>query len=128
MYETSNVLQKQWHLKQHIKDVHQDAKYNCQVCNINTKKKSNLTRHMLVHANVRLFTCDLCPKQFARKSHLDEHKSTSRLPRKDIDEANSHLCGNSLCMNIYHLTVEPRSINNERKKCHGTAGLKKGEE
>ena len=33
------VLQKQWHLKQHIKDVHQDAKYNYQVCNFNTKKK-----------------------------------------------------------------------------------------
>ncbi len=30
----------------------------------------------------------------------------------------SHLCGNSLCMQISHLSLEPHFVNCQRKTCH----------
>jgi hypothetical protein len=37
----------------------------------------------------------------------------------DGDQDVSHLCHNSLCINIDHLSLEPRHINNNRIACKG---------
>ena len=45
-------------------------------------------------------------------------------PIKDLgvppSRVTSHLCNNSLCINVAHLTLEPQSINNNRSICFST--------
>ena len=99
---------------------------------------SNFQSNISVQGSCHLWKLDLLSKYPRKwvaplKTQIPVHALysflfKSSLPRKDRDEELSHRCGNARCVNIYHLTVEPHAINNERKKCHGTATLKKGEE
>lgn len=37
--------------------------------------------------------------------------------KPDINMDVSHLCHNSLCLNVDHLSLEPKSVNKSRSKC-----------
>ena len=50
--------------------------HRCLDCGKVFKKKGNLTSHLSVHSNERLYECLVCNKAFKRKSHLKEHIRT----------------------------------------------------
>ena len=35
----------------------------------------------------------------------------------------SHLCGYVLCLNVNHLILEPKKVNNSRRVCHSKVGI-----
>lgn len=39
------------------------------------KQTATLNQHMLIHTVVKLYTCQVCDKHFARSSNLKRHKS-----------------------------------------------------
>ncbi|XP_003747532.2 gastrula zinc finger protein XlCGF49.1-like [Galendromus occidentalis] len=47
--------------------------YCCDQCPYATRFLSNLTKHMIVHTDVKPFECTDCEKKFARKSNLKSH-------------------------------------------------------
>ncbi|KAJ8973140.1 hypothetical protein NQ317_001876 [Molorchus minor] len=50
--------------------------YTCEMCEYQTKHKSNLTRHLLVHrknSEVKMFECDTCQYKTKHKSCLNRH-------------------------------------------------------
>lgn len=52
-----------------------------------------------------------------RKAHrvvLMLRDKTLQIPR---DKDASHLCHNSSCVNVNHMNLEPRGVNNQRKSC-----------
>ena len=85
----SNGFIDNYHLKRHIKSVHEEE-YVCTICfeksqshegntpNIKYrfKKKKQLAKHKLdVHENKNKFTCKLCSKNFTNQKQFDAHMS-----------------------------------------------------
>lgn len=60
----------------------------CQICGI---MQSNMTTHMLVHAEKRSFECDLCGKHFAQKMNLHTH--LVRHVNSNIRRFTCEICG-----------------------------------
>lgn len=42
----------------------------------------------------------------------------NQLGLDEIPETCSHLCHNTFCVNVQHITIEDQGINNNRQKCH----------
>ncbi|XP_059183512.1 uncharacterized protein LOC131962582 [Centropristis striata] len=56
-------------------------KHRCSVCNKTFTEKSNLTRHLKIHAVAReTFDCDVCRKSFTTKSSLVSHQQQHQYP------------------------------------------------
>ncbi|KAG5684940.1 hypothetical protein PVAND_014148 [Polypedilum vanderplanki] len=63
------------HLIIHIKnDHHTEKPFICVVCSKNFLRRSDLRKHIFVHAGIRLFSCNLCNKSFTRAQNLSKHK------------------------------------------------------
>lgn len=61
----------------HIKTEHKTEKpYLCQQCTKTFVRRSDLRKHVFVHAGIRLFNCNLCSKSFTRSTNLAKHKRT----------------------------------------------------
>jgi Zinc finger, C2H2 type len=83
----------------HIKTIHgTDKPYYCVVCQKTFLRRSDLRKHVFVHAGIRLFTCNICTKSFTRKTNLAKHK-------KSHDEVQKNFkC--SLCPKAYASNAE----------------------
>lgn len=59
------------------------------------------------------------PNSYSRVYHV--HRAIYMLEHEEYDIPRnldvSHLCHNSLCCTIGHLSLEPREVNNDRKRC-----------
>ena len=49
--------------------------WNCTSCGYSTKRKSDISRHLSVHSDVRVFQCDKCSKSFKSGGGLKQHSS-----------------------------------------------------
>ena len=47
--------------------------FTCEVCNKDFEIQSQLNRHMRTHTGERPYGCDVCGKKFLQKHHLSEH-------------------------------------------------------
>ena len=72
------ILENEKSIKSHELREHGNTEYgniSCEVCGIAFIGKHKLKVHILsVHGNERPFICDVCPKSFKRKLHLEAHK------------------------------------------------------
>ena len=60
-------------LKEHIKSVHENVRYNCDKCGKSYSQKGTLTKHIQsVHEHIR-YKCDKCDKTFSLKTVLKAH-------------------------------------------------------
>ena len=50
--------------------------HNCSYCSYSTYRSYSLRRHMLIHTGEKPFTCNICERGFAQKSHLTYHLKT----------------------------------------------------
>lgn len=58
----SKVFNKQNHLSRHIL-IHSDVrKYECSLCNKTYKTSVDLTQHKLIHSGIKKYQCDMCNK------------------------------------------------------------------
>lgn len=61
----------------HIKSEHKTEKpYLCVQCTKTFVRRSDLRKHVFVHAGIRLFNCNYCSKSFTRSTNLAKHKRT----------------------------------------------------
>lgn len=75
----SNDFKSLYSLKSHIDIVHKKiASFECEVCNKNYPRRSNLKRHMRLHTGNYPFMCNVCGKGFDSgsrfKAHMLKHK------------------------------------------------------
>ncbi|XP_052132840.1 zinc finger protein 436-like, partial [Frankliniella occidentalis] len=54
-----------------VKKRHANCK--CDVCGKTLSGSNSLKRHLMVHSGERPYPCNVCPKTFRRKHHLDAH-------------------------------------------------------
>lgn len=79
----------------HIKSQHHTEKpYLCVQCPKTFIRRSDLRKHVFVHAGIRLFNCNLCTKSFTRSTNLTKHKRSHETVSK------SYCC--MLCPKAFH--------------------------
>lgn len=65
-------------LKRHLNTVHLHS-FTCSVCNMQFRKKNQLSTHMYQHTGLKAFKCDLCTDTFVslylKKRHMRYHKT-----------------------------------------------------
>lgn len=62
------------YLKKHLREVHEKATpFSCDICGKEFNRKSNLTEHLLIHENKYLATCPTCKKSYRTQSALKLH-------------------------------------------------------
>jgi uncharacterized Zn-finger protein len=68
----------------HIKNEHKSEKpYLCAQCPKAFVRRSDLRKHVFVHAGIRLFNCDICNKSFTRSTNLAKHKRSHNVVPKN---------------------------------------------
>jgi uncharacterized Zn-finger protein len=68
----------------HIKNDHKSEKpYLCAQCPKAFIRRSDLRKHVFVHAGIRLFSCDICNKSFTRSTNLAKHKRSHNVVPKN---------------------------------------------
>ncbi|KAK7076147.1 hypothetical protein SK128_007361 [Halocaridina rubra] len=72
----------------HMRKKHRDSLQRCPKCKKLYSSHYLWTRHMLVHTNMRPFTCTECDKKFKSKNELNNHKKT----HKPCEERYTHCC------------------------------------
>ena len=60
-------------LKSHIDRIHTKSRTQCKECSW-TGNPSYLQRHRSIHGSKR-YKCDICCKEYPRKSHVEDHKN-----------------------------------------------------
>lgn len=88
-------------------------KHKCQVCHKQFLRKSNLVDHLRLHANLKLFQCDQCDKSFVQAGNFRAHY---RIHTKE----RPYKC--NICFKTYNqsgaLKVHMRNHTNEKNyKC-----------
>ena len=87
----------------------------CQVWKVGVKSKSDVAYSNTVSYPVMKWTCGtlVCSPKVHQVSYFLEKKG---VPDPGITDV-SHLCHNRLCVNIAHLSLEPRCVNEHRRHC-----------
>ena len=79
-------VQRRDSFKEHML-IHNGPRYRCPHCPKEFVQKSNLTRHIRIHTNVRPYKCDHCEKTFtdrgACSSHMKVHSGENKQVSKD---------------------------------------------
>ena len=52
-----------------------DGVWACKTCGFTNVRRSNIKRHVEIHIDGLLYTCDFCHKEFRSKNVLDNHIS-----------------------------------------------------
>lgn len=80
----------------HIKNEHKTEKpYLCVQCPKTFIRRSDLRKHVFVHAGIRLFNCNICSKSFTRSTNLAKHKRSH-----DVIVPKNYRC--MLCPKAFH--------------------------
>lgn len=56
-----------------VEDIKVKRRFQCSVCAKNFLKRTNLTDHLKIHANVKNFRCSICEKSFIQYGNLKAH-------------------------------------------------------
>ena len=123
-------------LKTHMKEVHGDRSYRCNLCGLNLSCQRNLNTHMISHTTPSI-PCDQCGKLFKRKYAVKNHikKFHMQIKEKMCDQCDKsfadarHLREHVLAI---HDKLKPfgcevcdfkcariDNLNTHRKKSHG---------
>ena len=123
-------------LKTHMKEVHGDRSYTCNICGLNLSCQRNLNTHMITHTTPSI-PCDQCGKLFKRKYAVKNHikKFHMQIKEKMCDQCDKsfadarHLREHVLAI---HEKLKPfgcevcdfkcariDNLNTHRKKSHG---------
>lgn len=84
----------------HIKHEHNTEKpFFCVVCSKSFIRRSDLRKHIFVHAGIRLFSCNLCQKSFTRSTNLAKHKRTHLENQQKKNNFKCRLCPQAFATN-----------------------------
>lgn len=56
-----------------VEDIKVKRRFQCSVCDKRFLKRTNLTDHLKIHANVKAFRCGICEKSFIQYGNLKAH-------------------------------------------------------
>lgn len=103
----------------HIKNEHHSEKpYLCAQCTKTFVRRSDLRKHVFVHAGIRLYNCDQCSKSFTRSTNLAKHKRTHDEAQKTY---RCMLCPKAFQNNLllsHHMEVHMNRNNLNCKFCN----------
>ena len=58
--------------------------FSCDQCSRQFAQKTHLNQHMLTHTGEKLFSCGQCSRQFAQKDYLNQHILTHTDEKKTL--------------------------------------------
>lgn len=68
-------------LRKHLNDAHvEQRRFKCEICRHVFPAQNMLTIHEQIHAD-KVFTCDLCSKQYASQAALKHHRQNSHFSK-----------------------------------------------
>ena len=95
--------------------------YICYVCRLKAPSYSLLKDHMLIHADEKGFTCEICNRAFKRQQELNRHTRTVHAKNKPKKEIKCNICC-KLFLRTRELARHTRVAHGEKKntgfKCH----------
>ena len=91
-------------LQGHI-DIHENRVHSCSYCKYRTVESKMLQEHLLVHFDLKIFACDICPRRFVSKLKLNQHKKIL------------HTTDDFTCRDCGFVAKKLRSLRTHRATC-----------
>ena len=109
VYPTKSQLDKHFH------SVHDEKKFQCELCDHISANAQNLKYHVnTVHLKLKPYFCEKCGKSFVQKRRLEEHILNIHNPEGKAFQCD--LCGNCYASKT-SLTIHRRELHNKVFKC-----------
>ena len=82
-------------LRRHMKLVHGNKQFRCEICNYETAELRKFNSHTkVVHENIKEFACQECPREYGRKSVLKKHMQRVHSTSNDVEPITTcEICG-----------------------------------
>ena len=98
-------------------------KYNCEICDYNTSRISNMNKHMTTHKHknnqnsqisIDKYNCEICDYNTSHKSSMDKHLTTIKHKNNQNSQINSNKYNCNICDKKYN---DRAGLWRHQKKC-----------
>ena len=132
-YNCSSIFQSRKSLCRHVKNVHHQTSYDCELCNIGFTRKDALKRHKVVAhpasedqddgITKESYKCNLCSSLFSRQDNLTRHLKTKHdtIENVSLPRYQCELCDQKFMKKFNlsrHVRVKHEDMKADSPKCY----------